>query len=356
MRAVLLDAPGSLESALRIADVPVPAPGPGEVLIRVEACGVCRSNLHMIEGDWVAFGVPAKQPIIPGHEVVGTVESTGPGVEHVSTGDRVGVQPLWSTCGWCSYCISAREHLCLNKETTGETVDGGYAEYMLANALHTYAVPDNLDSAEAAPLFCPGVTAYSAVVNARVRPGDRVAIFGLGGVGHMVVQFARLAGAEVIAVARGREHLAVARELGAAQTIDAREPDALRELEAGGGVDAAIVFAPSDEVARQAVRATRRGGVVVLGINADLGQLTFFENRSIVGSVIGNRAQMREVLRLAAAGRIRTVTESHPLDDAVDVLRRLQRGEIRSRAVLTPAAVTLSASAAGSSPESLRRG
>ena len=163
-----------------------------------------------------------------------------------------------------------------------------------------------------------------------------MAVFGLGGVGHMVVQFAKLAGADVVAVARGEAHLQVARELGAARTIDAGRQDAGEVLAAEGGVEAAIVFAPSSMLARQAVRATKRGGTIVLGVNADLGELSFFDNKAIVGSVIGNRAQMRAVLRIAAEGRVRTVCETFPLGDAVEVLSRLKRGEIRSRAVLSP--------------------
>lgn len=336
MRAVLLDKPGPIEdSTLRVAEVPVPHPGPGQVVIKVEACGVCRSNLHMIEGDWTSFGVPGKLPIVPGHEVVGTISALGDGVERLQPGERVGVQPLWSSCGWCDYCLSAREQLCLTKETTGESLDGGYAEYLLATAAHTYPVPHSLSSVDAAPLFCPGLTAYSAVQHAALGPGKTVAVFGLGGVGHMVVQFARLAGADVIAIARSHVHLQVASDLGAARTIDISDSDAGEALEREGGVDASILFAPSAALARQAVRATKRGGRVVLGVNADVGELSFFDNKTIIGSVIGNRQQMREVLELAAAGKVKAICETFPLAEAADALRRMKRGEIRARAVLT---------------------
>jgi propanol-preferring alcohol dehydrogenase len=336
VKAVLLDKPGPIEaSTLRVADIDVPRPGLGQLLMKVEACGVCRSNLHMIEGEWVAFGVPGKLPIVPGHEVVGTVAALGDGVSQFTVGQRVGVQPLWSTCLWCDYCLTAREQLCLSKETTGETLDGGYAEFMLATAAHTYPVPDELSSVDAAPLFCPGITAYSAVSWARLAPGKTVAVFGLGGVGHMVVQFASLAGADVIAIARSHMHLELAAELGASRTIDISNADAGDILAREGGVDAAILFAPSTALARQAVHAVKRGGIVVLGVNADLGEFTFFDNKTIVGSVIGNREQMREVLRLAAAGKVRAVSEAFPLEDAAEVLRRMKRGEIRARAVLT---------------------
>jgi propanol-preferring alcohol dehydrogenase len=205
---------------------------------------------------------------------------------------------------------------------------------MLATAAHVYAVPDALDSAEAAPLFCPGITAYSAVATAEVTPGQRVAVFGLGGVGHMVAQFARLAGADIVAVVRSAVHLELARELGVERIIDASAVDAGDALSRDGGVDASILFAPSNTLARQALRATRRGGTVVLGVNADLGELSFFDSKRVIGSVIGNRVQMREVLRIAAAGKVRAFCEAFPLDEALATLRRLKRGEIRARAVL----------------------
>jgi propanol-preferring alcohol dehydrogenase len=335
MKAVLLENPGPIESdVLHVADVDVPEPGPGELLIRVRACGVCRSNLHMIEGDWVANGVPAKKPIVPGHEVVGTVAALGHAVDGLREGDRVGVQPLWSTDGTCAFCLSGREHLCTSKQITGETVDGGYAEYMVATAAHVHPIPDSLDDASAAPLFCPGITAYSAVAAARLTPGDRVAVFGLGGVGHMVVQFARVEGAEVVAADRNPLHLEVAHELGAARTIDVRDVDAGAALAFEGGVDAAILFAPSNLLAVQALRAVKRGGTLVLGVHVDLGPLAFDDAKTIVESVIGNRTAMRRVLRLAELGLVRSVAQPFPLDQALEALRALKRGELRSRAVL----------------------
>lgn len=337
MQAVVLDRPARLEDGpLRVVDREEPTPGPGQVLLRVAACGVCRSNLHMIEGDWVGHGVPAFVPIVPGHEVVGRVAAVGGGVDWLHEGDRVGVQPLWSTCGHCRYCLSGREQLCPDKRITGESVDGGYAQYLLATAAHAHLVPDELDDVDAAPLFCPGVTAYNAVDKAGLRPGARAAVFGVGGVGHMVVQFARLAGAEVFAVARARAHLELAEELGA-HPVDDASGDALAALAAAGGVDAAIVFAPSDEVLQKAIAATVPGGTVVLGVHAHVGELPFFHEKRVVGSVIGSRRQMGEVLALAAAGKVRAHCEPFPLTDAAQVLARLKRGAVRARAVLVPA-------------------
>jgi propanol-preferring alcohol dehydrogenase len=335
MRALVLHEPGPIgDGRLSVEDREPPSPGPGQIVMRVTACGVCRSNLHMIEGEWLAGGVPSQLPIIPGHEVVGKVDQVGEGVTSVQPGDRVGVLPLWSTCGHCRYCLSGLDHLCQAKEITGETVDGGYAEYMLANAAHAHRIPDELEDAEAAPLFCPGITAYGSVSKARLGPGRRVAVFGVGGVGHMVIQFAALTGADVVAVSRGAEHLELAREIGAADAIDASAADPGEALAQDGGVDASIVFAPSDASMDQAIRATRPGGVVVTGINATIGVLPFSAEKTVVGSLLGTRQQMREVLEIAAAGKVRSVYESYPLEQAAEALGRLKAGQVRARAVL----------------------
>ena len=335
MRAVVMHRPAPIEDgALRVEEVDRPVPGPGQVLVRVTACGVCRSNIHMIEGDWMDAGVPTKLPIIPGHEVVGTVAEVGEGVTDLREGDRIGVQPLWSTCGRCRYCLSGLDHLCQAKEITGETLDGGYAEYMLATAAHAHRLPDELDDAEAAPLFCPGITAYGSVAKAGLGPARRAAVFGVGGVGHMVIQFAALTGADVIAVSRGAEHLELAREVGATETIDASDGDPGEVLAEQGGVDASIVFAPSDAAVAQAIRGTRPGGVVVIGVNARVGSLPFADEKMVVGSLLGTRRQMREVLEIAAAGKVRARCEQHPLEQAEEALQRLKDGKIRARAVL----------------------
>jgi len=318
------------EGPLAWREIETPAPGPGQVLVRVAACGVCRSNLHMIEGDWA--GLPSISPIVPGHEVTGVVESVGEGVTGFAPGDRVGVQPLWSTCEECEYCRSGREQMCLERLITGEMVDGGYQEFMLATAAHTYRVPDGLDLVEAAPLFCPGITAYGAISQLPLGPGKKVAIFGLGGVGHMALQFAKLTGAEVTAVARSRDHLEVARELGADALVDASAVDPAVAL--AGTMDAAVIFAPSDTVAQQALASLKRGGTLVLGVIASFGTITFAESKTIIESILGSRAQMEEVLALAAAGRVRTVVDVFPLAEAQEVLGRLADGSLRSRAVL----------------------
>lgn len=333
MRAAILSSHGVIEdNPLAVRDVEKPEPGYGQLLVKVNACGVCRSNLHMIEGDWP--GVPAKFPIVPGHELVGTVDKLGAGVQNLQVGDHVGVQPLWSTCGTCEYCLTGRDPLCQSKQITGETVDGGYAEYMVATAAHTYVLPDGLRGPEAAPLFCPGITGYGAVAKADLSPAKRAAVFGIGGVGHMALQFANLCAGEVIAITRGANHLDLAKELGAAWTVDATREDAGEVIARQGGVDAAFVFAPSDAVMRQAIDAVKPGGKVIVGVNANVGPLPFATEKVVVGSLLGSRQQMEEVLAIAAAGKVRVVAEAFELDRANEVLQRLKRGEIRARASL----------------------
>lgn len=311
-----------------------PTPGPGQLLIEVAGCGVCRSNLHTIEGDWVDGGVPAISPIVPGHEVTGRIADLGEGVEDFAVGDPVGVQPLWWSCEKCEFCTSGREQLCHQRIITGEHVDGGYAEFMLANAAHTYKVPDNLDLVEAAPLFCPGITSFGAMDKLDVGPGDVVAIFGLGGVGHMAVQMAVLTGAEVVVVGRTPAHLEVALELGADRAVDSRDEKALKAIE--DSADAVLTFAGSDEVTATAMRTLKWGGTFVNAVPINFEDFPFSKGQTVRGSILGNREQMRNVLQLASEGKIRTVVERFSMEDAELALKKLADGELRSRAVLHP--------------------
>ena len=187
---------------------------PNQVLIRIKACGVCHSNLHMIEGEFKEFGIPAKLPIIPGHEITGVIEEHGKDAKGFEVGERVGVQVLYESCRTCEYCITGRENLCLSRKATGEAVDGGYAEYIAAAYDFIYNLPDNIGYEEGASLFCPGVTAYRAVKRAGVKFGQRVAVIGIGGVGHMSLQFAKLAGAETIAIDKSEVQLKLAEDFG----------------------------------------------------------------------------------------------------------------------------------------------
>src|SRR5579875_3881088 len=331
MKAAVLYKPAKMEeNPLKIEQLEIPKIEDDEVLIRIKACGVCRSNLHMIEGDWLDLGVPAKLPIIPGHEIVGIVEKVGKEVRNVKVGDRVGVQPLYSTCGACEYCISGRENLCNMAEITGETVDGGYAEYMKAKAAHVYEVPSNLKDEEAAPLFCPGVTAYRAVMLSEISPAKSVAIFGIGGVGHLAIQFAKLYGAKVIAVSADEQKLRIAKELGADLTISSKS-DVVNQIISLGYVDSSIVFAPSDEAVFQATQVTKKGGIIVIGVRANLNDFRFANEQIIKGSVIGTRVDMMNVLKIASQGKLKVYYEVYQLEEINSVLKKLKRREIRER-------------------------
>ena len=335
MKAARLHKVGKIETEpLKIDDMETPQPGRGQILVKVDAAGVCRSNLHMVEGDWVHLDVPPFYPIIPGHEVAGRVAEVGEGVESVKRGDKIGVSPLWTACGACEYCLTGREQLCHKRDITGETVDGGYAEYILANDGHTYALPSDLDPIIAAPLFCPGVTAYSAVKKLGLGPGKRFAVFGVGGVGHMAVQYGKLFGADVYAVTRSDLHLGVSEQLGAVP-IDAKK-DPVEQLLRVGGVDASVVFAPSTAVAMQAVKATKRGGSLVIGAWGGIPDFPFYDEKTVYGSLMGSRQVMREVISIAASGRALPVTQRFRLDEVNRVLKGVKESEVRARAVLVP--------------------
>jgi len=334
MKAMVLSNTGPIDQRpLDWRDVDEPTANAGQVVIKVTACGVCRSNLHMVEGEWLP-GTPASMPIIPGHEVVGTVTALGQDVTHLTVGERVGVQPIWSTCGRCEFCLSGSEQLCRGRQVTGETRDGGYAELMLAEAAYTYPIPENVSDAEAAPLLCPGITAYSAVKKAALSPGQRVAVLGIGGVGHMVIQVARLTGADVYAVTRSAIHQALAEEVGALRSYSPKGSGTQHIPEAT--LDAAIVFAPSPSAVEEAMRITKPGARIVLGVAETVGLMDIGDEKTVVGSVLGNRWEMLEVLRLAEAGKLQSMYAEYPLHEANKVLARLKAGEIRARAVLVP--------------------
>jgi propanol-preferring alcohol dehydrogenase len=311
-----------------------PKPEPNEVLIKIKACGVCYSNLSMIEGEFKElFGIPSKLPIIPGHEITGIVEEVGSSAKGFHRGDRVGVQVLWKTDGTCEFCLTGRENLCLNRQTTGETRDGGYAEYITAPSSFIYRLPENLGFEESAPLFCPGVTAYRAVKRANVRFGQKVAVIGIGGVGHMSVQFAKLAGAETIAVAQSEAKLKLAEDIGADHAVAA---DKVEEYIAKTGKpDAVLVHAPSQKAVEQALRIVKRGGIVLMGVLGDT-RIIFPEEYSVVGSVIGTRQDMNETLKIASMGKIKVDWTPYKLSEAEDVLIKLKQGKIVGRAVLVP--------------------
>jgi propanol-preferring alcohol dehydrogenase len=334
MKCMLLNKTAPIESfPLKHSEIEIPKIGPEEILIKVSACGVCRSNLHMIEGDWLDMNVPAKLPIVPGHEVTGAVDEVGDKVKSFIIGDKVGVQPLYDSCGKCEPCLTGHENICNKAEITGETVDGGYAEFMKALEAHAYHLPDNLDPVGAAPLFCPGLTAYKAVKLAEPLVGKSVAVFGIGGVGHMAVQFARLNGARVIGVSRGEDHLKLAREVGADSVVSSSQKDF---ADAIGTVDSSIVFAPSEEYISLAAKVTKKNGIIVIGVRGNLRDFPFTKEIVVKGTAIGTRIDMQNVLRIASQGLVHVKVNVYSLSEANNILLGLKKSEIHGRAVLVP--------------------
>ncbi|WP_282102442.1 alcohol dehydrogenase catalytic domain-containing protein [Micromonospora sp. D75] len=254
MRASVVTA---FDRPMEITERPVPEVGPGEILVRVEASGLCHTDIHAARGEWPVKPTP---PFVPGHEGVGLVEQVGPGVTEHAVGDRVALPWLGWACGTCAYCVTGWETLCESQRNTGYSIDGAHAEYAVASARYAVRVPDGVDPFEAAPLTCAGVTTYKAVKVAGVRPGERVAIFGIGGLGHLAQQYAQIFGAETVAVDVTAEKLELATSLGAAHTVDAATTDPVERITALGGVDVAIVLAASPRVIEQAHRSLRRGG------------------------------------------------------------------------------------------------
>ncbi|AFU57428.1 NAD-dependent alcohol dehydrogenase [Candidatus Nitrososphaera gargensis Ga9.2] len=342
MRAMVLTKLAPIETRplkLMSIDRPV-AKGRNELMIEIEACGVCRSNLHLIEGDWKRFGAPSHLPVVPGHEVVGVVKQVGSGVKKIKVGDRVGIQPLFSSCLQCEYCTTGKENLCESAEITGETVQGGYAEYISALEEFVTPIPDNLDSEHAAPLFCPGITAYKAVKASEPAAGRTVGIFGIGGVGHLAIQIAKMQGARVIAMSRAKKHLDLSKKLGADNVIVYQDSQGqfLKNLkkEEGGLLDSAIVFAPSDKVIDTAIKSVKKGGTIVLGVLGNVSDFPTFEEKIVKGSVIGTMKDMAELVSLASSSGLKVVIETHKLEEANEVLARLKKSQVEARAVLVP--------------------
>ena len=294
------------KEALRVEEIAAPVPAPDEVLIKVEACGVCHSDLHLADGDWPQLARIIKKPLILGHEVVGRVVDRGSAVAQPGPGVRVGVPWIHWTCGECELCKEGRENLCLAQMITGATVDGGYAEFLTAKASHVVQVPESLDSIEAAPLFCAGVTVYRAIKNAGIRPGQRVAVFGIGGLGHLAVQIAAQRGARVIAIDIAQEKLELASSLGAERIFDASTTDVRKELRAMGGAHFALVTSAAKTAYELALGSLRRGGtLVVVGVPAEPLSIPVIamvgaETR-ILSSSVGTREDLRETLELAAS-------------------------------------------------------
>jgi propanol-preferring alcohol dehydrogenase len=336
MRAAVVHA---FDEPLRLEHVPKPVAGEGEVVVRLEASGLCHTDIHAAHGDWPVKPSP---PFIPGHEGVGIVESVGPGVVRPKVGDRVAVPWLGSACGTCEHCVSGWETLCLSQQNTGYSVDGGFAEFVKASAAYVVQVPEGIDPLDAAPLTCAGVTTYKAVKVSGARSSDLVAVFGIGGLGHLAVQYAKIAGARVVAVDLHEEKLELARELGADFTVDAAKEDAAEAIQRLGGADAAIALAVVPKAFSDAYGSLRRGGTLVfVGLPADNKvELPIFETVlngiTVVGSIVGTRNDLREVFELHAAGRTRVIREERPLDEVNEAIAEVDRGEVPARIVFRP--------------------
>ena len=312
---------------------------PNEILIKIEACGVCHSQLHGIEGDWKELGIPPTLPTVPGHEVVGIIKEIGDDVTKFRIGDRVGITPLMGACLNCQYCNDGKEYLCEKMEVTGESLKGGYTEYITVSEDFATKVPQSMKPEYAAPLFCAGITAYKAVKAAEPRKNKKIAIFGIGGVGHMAIQFAKVEGCEVTAVSRKQKHLDVAKKLGTDNTFvyRAEQEVFLNELIQNYGLfDAAIVFAPVDEVTDTAIKSVKKGGTIVIATVGKIPNFLAFEEKTVRGTLIGSRKDMQDVIEISEKYDIHVITETFPLKQANDVLQKLKNSEIEARAVLIP--------------------
>ncbi|WP_342515299.1 alcohol dehydrogenase AdhP [Sporosarcina sp. FSL K6-1522] len=322
---------------LVVQEVQKPKPGPGQALVKIEACGVCHTDLHAAHGDWP---VQPKLPLIPGHEGVGIVEEIGEGVTAVKVGDRVGIPWLYSACGECDYCLSGQETLCHDQENGGYSVDGAYAEYCLAAADYVAKIPDGLSSVDAAPILCAGVTTYKALKVSGAKPGDWVAIYGIGGLGHVALQYAKAMGFNVVAVDIADEKLELAKSLGADETVNGLKEDPVEAIQSRlGGVQASISVAVTKKAFEQAYGSVKRGGtLVVVGLPNDELPIPIFNTVlngvTVKGSIVGTRIDMKEALEFAARGKVKAQIETAPLSEINNIFKNMEQGKINGRIVL----------------------
>jgi len=341
MRAMILSKLGPVESnPLKLTQIDRhKITNQNEVLVKIEACGVCHSQLHSIEGDWEDIGIPPTLPTIPGHEIVGKIVDIGNDVTKFQIGERVGITPLLGSCLNCEYCNEGKEYLCENMDVTGESLKGGYTEYITVSEEFATKVPDTMKSEYAAPLFCAGITAYKAVKATDPEKNKKIAIFGIGGVGHMAIQFAKVEGCNVSGISRKQKHLEVAKKLGADNVFvySSNQKQFLQDVNKKYGLfDAAIVFAPIDEVTDTAIKSIKKGGTVVVATVGKIPNFLAFEEKTVRGTLIGSREDMEDVIRISSEHSLEVVTESFPLEQANEVLLKLKNSEIEARAVLIP--------------------
>ncbi|MBS8262424.1 alcohol dehydrogenase AdhP [Roseibium polysiphoniae] len=334
MKAAVVRAFGA---PLDISSVKRPEAKPGKIVVKIEACGVCHTDLHAVEGDWPVKPAP---PFIPGHEGVGFVCEVGAGVTTVKEGDRVGVPWLHTACGHCRHCVGGWETLCPDQQNTGYSVNGGFAEYVLADPEYVGHLPDRLDFAPAAPILCAGVTVYKGLKETDTKPGDTVVIVGVGGLGHLAVQYAKAMGRHVVAVDISDSKLALAKKLGADTVINAANTDPVKELQSGGGAEGVLVTAVSNSSFSQGVGMLGRGGTMSLvGLPPGDFPLPIFETvlmrKTIRGSIVGTRNDLVESLQFAAEGKVASHYSEDSLDNINAIFDKMRAGGIDGRVVMT---------------------
>jgi alcohol dehydrogenase, propanol-preferring len=323
---------------LVLKELDIPTPGPGQILVKTEACGVCHTDLHAANGDW-----PLKPalPFTPGHEGIGIVAALGAGVKAVKEGDRVGVPWLYSACGHCEYCLAAREPVCAEAQFGGYTKNGGFADYIVADPNYVAHIPARLAARDAAPLICAGITSYKGIKETQARPGEWIVISGVGGLGHLGIQYAKAMGLHVCAVDIDDGKLEHAKLLGADMMVNAKHGDPVAAVQkaTGGGAHGVLITAPSLPAFEQGVGMTRKWGTCVLvGIPPGEFPTPLFDVVAkcitIRGSFVGSRRDMAEALAFAADGKVKAHVELQPLSAINTVFERLSRGEVPSRVVL----------------------
>ena len=335
MKAAVVEAFGR---PLVLREWDTPKPGAGQILVKTEACGVCHTDLHAARGDWP---VKPNPPFVPGHEGIGLVAAVGASVKNVKEGDRVGVPWLFSACGHCEYCLSAWETVCAGAQFGGYTVNGGFADYILADPNYVARIPSGLSAVDAAPIICAGVTTYKGIKEAATKPGDWLVVSGAGGLGHLAIQYAKAMGLHVCAVDIDDGKLAHAKLMGADATVNAKLPDAVEQIKkiTDGGAHGVLITAPSLAAFKQGVAMTRKLGTCVL-TGLPPGEFPFplfdvvVKRITVRGSFVGTRQDMAEALTFAVEGKVKADIERQPLSAINQVLGRLERGEVAARVVL----------------------